>query len=119
MIDVIGNINYTKESFHDFIAHNINITVTFLLTSIDSTIQNEVCSPQMNEYIDKWNKNIALNAEQISLVFSDLKELIEKVRTFDAKEITFIVEIIDLYEKLYLSLLLIQENIITGLDDFE
>ena len=37
IIDTIGNIKYIKESFHDFIAHNLNITFSFLLKSINST----------------------------------------------------------------------------------
>lgn len=117
IIDTIGNIKYIKESFHDFIAHNLNITVSILLESINST--NESFLIGINECRKKWKEYNEFTTEQISRIFSDLKILIDKERSFNSKGNSFIYEVIDLYDELYRSLLLIQDNIVTGIDDFE
>lgn len=117
IIDTIGNIKYIKESFHDFIAHNLNITFSFLLKSINST--NESFLIGINGYRKEWEEHNEFTNEHISKIFNDLKKLIDIERSYDSKRHSFIYEIIDLYDELYRSLLLIQDNIVTGIDDFE
>lgn len=121
VVERINNIFYVKETFHDLLAHQISITINFILNTLkDINNNDEETIIEINRFIHKWKKNVVIDKAQIEIIFDELKKIIDKKKpcTFD-RGILFLSEIIDLYVSLYLSMLDIKEHIIPGIDSFE
>lgn len=120
-VERISNIFYVKETLHDLLAHEISITVNFILNAFkDINKDDDETILDYNRFVYKWKKNVAIDKDQIEIVFDELKQIIDKKKNhLSNREIIFLSQIIDLYIDLYKSMLDIKENIIPGIDSFE
>ena len=121
IVEKINGISYVKETFHDLLAHEISITITFILDTIEDLVEND--AKPVNElkgFINKWKKNVAIDRTLIETVFYELKQIIDKNKALTSnREFSFLSEIIDLYVNLYSSMLDLKKYIIPGIDSFE
>lgn len=121
IVEKINGISYVKETFHDLLAHEISISISFILYTIEDVIKNdEETAIRINRFISKWKKNVVIDRMLIETVFDELKQIIDNKKTYTPnRSILFLSEIVDLYANLYSSMLDLKKHIVPGIDSFE